>query len=936
MDHTNQKLQSNAPEPEPTPRLSPDSLLATKFLPPASSHEIIARPHLLALLNAGLHQRVILVSAAAGFGKTTLLANWVRSFAPGHPPVAWVSLDAGDNAPVQFWTYVLTALEQCHPGLSRLPFAALHETPRPSWQAMLTALINGLSRQNEHLVLVLDNYEEITEPSIQALLSSLFEHMPPTLCVVLATRTDPPFSLARLRAQAQIQELRAEQLRATSEELTTFLRNVMDLRLAEQDIQEVDARLRGWWAGMQLAALAWKGKVPPNDLLQALQGNQPALFEYLVQEVLNRQPAQVQTFLLRTSILRRLCNALCNAVLEQQDSQLFLEKLERANLFLNPLDEQRQWYAYHPLFAEALRAQLEQTSPTEVPGLHLRASRWYAAHQARGEAIQHALQAREWLWAALLMEQIPAQSIWSRLDDALLRSWMEQLPPEVVRERPRLCLALAQSLFWTAPPEVTESWAREARSAWTRTHQREEQTARAQGAHEPEAPPQLLGEIAALQATLVGFYHGDAGATRAFCQEALTHLEEQQWAARAQIAFAQARANIAQGYVERGALHLQAEWSRIKAEGDRTLESVYWREAILESLMAGKLHQAWQWNQQAIYALQTLEGHLPAQLCWPYTYQARILHEWNRLEEAQRLAEQAVQLGEQAETLAFLPFGYAVLLQLALSQGRLEEAKKASQQIEYVGRIMAAPYRIATWSCVEQMRFWLACGDLEQARRWVRDLQREEPLASPLARERQSVAFARLLLAEAQPEQALGLLLPLVEWAIATQRWDHVLEMWLLQTQAYQMLQRQQDALARLAQAVHLAAPEGYIRSFVDEGPSLAALLSQLRKQKPQAKDLPYLETLLRAFDQQPVPQPAQLEKEPSLSLRPLLDPLSAREQDVLHLLARGASNQDIAEALVVAPGTVKHHITHILSKLEATNRTQAVARARALGLLSQ
>jgi LuxR family maltose regulon positive regulatory protein len=256
--------------------------------------------------------------------------------------------------------------------------------------------------------------------------------------------------------------------------------------------------------------------------------------------------------------------------------------------------------------------------------------------------------------------------------------------------------------------------------------------------------------------------------------------------------------------------------------------------------------------------------------------------------------------------------------------------------MEYAWRIMPSPYRAAILSCVDQMRFWLACGDLERARRWVSDLEWEKPLVSPLARERQRVAFVRLLLAESQPERALHLLTPLVKRATATQRWNHVLEMWLLQTQAYQMLRRQRDALARLSQAVHLAAPEGYIRSFVDEGPSLAALLSQLRKQEHQEEDLPYLETLLRAFNQQPIPQPTHLEKEPSSRLRPLLDPLSAREQDVLHLLTRGASNQDIAEALVVAPGTVKHHITHILDKLEATNRTQAVARARALGLLSQ
>ncbi|GHO42049.1 hypothetical protein [Ktedonospora formicarum] len=260
MDHTNQESYGNVPEP--TSHASSGPLLVTKFLPPASSHEIIARPHLLALLNTGLHRRLILVSAAAGFVKTTLLASRASSFAPGHPPVAWVSLDASDNTPFQFWTYVLTALEQCQPGLSRLPFTSLHDALQPCYQVMLTDLINGLAQQSESLVLVLDNYEEITEPTIHAQLALLLEHLPPTLCVVLSTRTDPFFPLARLRAQGHILELRTAQLRATREEMTAFLRDVMKLRFSEQAIQDVDARIQGWWAGLQLTALAFKEQAP--------------------------------------------------------------------------------------------------------------------------------------------------------------------------------------------------------------------------------------------------------------------------------------------------------------------------------------------------------------------------------------------------------------------------------------------------------------------------------------------------------------------------------------------------------------------------------------------------------------------------------------------------------------------------------------------------
>lgn len=459
----------------------------------------------------------------------TLLAAWVRSFAPDTRPVAWVSLDAGDNIPVQFWAYVLTALESCRPGLCTLPFASLYEEPQPAWQAMLTALINRLAQCSERMLLVLDTYEAITEPTIHAQVSFLVEHLPPTVCVVLSTRADPPFSLARLRVQAQVQELRTEQLRFTREEETAFLCEAMHLHLSAQEIQEVEAHTQGWWAGLQLAALALRKEANPMDLLHELQGRQHEIREYLVHEVLQRQPAALQTFLLRTSLLSRLSASLCDTVLEHSGSQQALEELERTNLFLHRLDRQHHWYAYHPLFAEALCSQLEQTSPAEVPVLHLRASRWYASHHFIDEAIHHALDAQDWSRSADLIEHIPSQRIWSQLEHALVPIWIEQLPPSVVRTRPRLCLAYAQALFWVAPSGVVEDWLRAARVAWAEAHvQKKGQTKHVRQAPTSETPVHLLGEIAALQAVIAGFYDGDAGATRAFCQEALVFLSEQQ------------------------------------------------------------------------------------------------------------------------------------------------------------------------------------------------------------------------------------------------------------------------------------------------------------------------------------------------------------------------------------------------------------------------
>ena len=935
MGNKDDERLSNTSEPLPDTHSSFDYLLRTRFLVPLPSHTLIARPSLMASLNAGLQKRVILVSAAAGFGKTTLLSMWVRSFIPDHPPVAWITLDKGDNMPARFWAYVLTALEQCQPGLSTQPLTLLHEEP-PAWQSMLTALINALDQSHQQMVLVLDNYEAITEPLLHALISSLIEHLPPTVCFVLATRVDPPFSLARLRARGQIQELRTAQLRFTLEEAAVFLRDVMGLQCPEKEAQEVEARTEGWWAGLQLAALALQGRANPIDLLQELRGSQSSVLEYLVHEVLQQQPERVQSFLLRTSILGRLSASLCDAVLKQQGSSVLLEELVRSNLFLTPLDAQRHWYVYHPLFAEALRSHLKQIAPTDIPNLHLRASRWYAAQHAVSEAVQHALLAQAWPWTIELLEHIPSQSIWSQLRYALLPSWIERLPPEIIRSRPRLCLAEAQALFWTAPADVVKEWLQDAKSAWAALHGQEECAKGVEQARAPEAPSYLLGEIAALQAVITGSFDGDPGVTHVFCQEALTYLGKQKGGAGVQVVFAQALADVALGHFSSAIEKMLAGSALAQAEKDTATAYVLLTRAGWDITMGGRLHRAWELTQHSIQLVQRSDGSLPALVCWPYARQADILREWNRLEEARDLVEQAIQLSEQTETLSLLPLGYTILLRLSLSQGAMEAAAAAYEQMECAWRKMPSSYRFALYSCVDQVRFWLASGEVERARRWVKECEREEPLASPLAREQQKIAQARVHLADSQPDKTLYLLEPLAERAKVADRWYHVLEMWVLQALAYQMRHQQQEALDVLAQAVHFAAPEGYIRRFVDEGAPMFKLLTMLKQYEAQRGPTPYLDTLLSTFDQTSAIPPRHVNGSASLyAPQRMLDPLSKREHEVLQLIANGATNQGIAETLVLSIDTVRHHVSNILSKLEVTNRTQAVAKARTLGLFS-
>ncbi len=928
-------------------------LLTTKFyVPAAAPRTLITRPRLSALLDKSLTYPLTLVSAPAGFGKTTLLSTWARSLPARHLQVAWISLDEEDNDPWLFWIYVLTALDLQHPRLFQPLLKHLQSEYPPPIKSLISALINRLAESKDHFVLILDDYQLITKEQIHTTLAYLIEHLPVQLRIILATRVDPPLPLPRLRSRHLAWEIRTDQLRCTTEETSALFKQVMGIQLPDQTIEQVTAHTEGWLVGLQLLVLSLPEQANPVTLLQEVSGKQRYILDFLTEEVLQRQPQDVQTFLLFTSILERLSAPLCDAILEQTDSQQMLQWLERANLFVVSLDNKRQWYRYHTLFAEALRHQLENTYADIVPLLHYRASLWYAKHDQTSQAILHALHAKEWLWAADLIEhkslQLMAFTLGPREHELVtLQYWLEQLPVDVVGSRPRLCLACVVLLYMVAPRSMLNGWLDTAEATLTTslTRQNDEDSSDPmlvlQSRQEQE---NLLGEVIAWRAALrLGTKDEEVSFT--LCQRALSLLSAGNTISRAQVANFQIHiyytsvANDIVAAIESGLHGIMSA----KTANHTALALNIIGTTTCAMIAAGRLHEVHQLTQQARHLSKKPDGLLIPEASWPLALQAEVLREWNELDRAFSLIQEVISLSKNTQSpvlLSNLFYGYAVLLRIYLSCSKLETAYSAFQEIERISTSLnqlVYLYLCSPFTTVDQVRLWLACGELDRATRWAKELDLKERHGTPFTHEREEVARIRVLLAQAQPDVALQRLGSVLQRATTGQRWGHVIEIRLLQALAYQMCQEETQALVALSEAVRLAEPEGYIRSFVDEGLPMAALLSRLRGEQHKQRPTPYLDTLLTAFPQRSKRDKHSLpQAEMPTKTQPLLDLLSEREREVLWLLAQGTSNQEIAQELVITIDTVKRHISHIFSKLGVNNRIQAVRQAQKLDLLDK
>ena len=931
------------------PQAPKQQLLATKLFMPVSLGTLISRPRLHALLDKALEHPFTLVSAPAGFGKTTLLSTWAQALAADTLRVCWLSLDEEDNDPYLFWTYVLSALQTQDPQHFVPLLTQLQSPSPPPLKSLLTQLTNLLVESNHRFVLILDDYHLITEEQVHTTLASLVEHLPAQLCLILATRADPPLPIPVLRAKQQAWEIRTEQLRCTPEETRAFFQQVVGIQLPDQTIQEVRGRTEGWLVGLQLLGLSLPEHVDPLTLLQQVSGEQRYILDYLTEVVLQKQTQEVQRFLLCTSILERLNASLCDAVMEQTGSQAMLGHLERANLFVVSLDSKRQWYRYHGLFAQALRYQLERRHADLVPVLHMRASQWYAQHQQTTQAILHAFEANEWHWVADLIEGVYHSLVsftWGADRHTLfqLREWVEQLPAEILACRPHFCLACVHLLWPITPHALLFTWLDLAEMALETTLKEQQSVQSSQGDLSSQEQRDQFGQVLTLRIYLHS-YTENGPATLVLGEQALALLSPDNAAFRAIVAIGKSiaycssstndvAAAIAYGY--------QAILLTQEARQPAVTFSMITVTAF-NLIMAGRLHEVERLVQQFLL-LQTLSGsyRLP-EVGWIMFCQAEILRERNDLASAHALATEAIALCEQSVALASLSVlcrGYVILIRVCLSHGDMDDACTFLQRTEQIGQSMNQQVYQCVHSCftiIDQVRLWLACGDLDRATRWAKQLEVMPPLLTSFARERQDVAHARILLAHDQPTAALQRLEPALQRATAGQRWGHVLEIHLLQALAYQKLHKEPQVLAALSESVHLGEPEGYIRSFVEEGAAMAELLCKLREKQGKVGPTPYLDQVLAAFpkpSQTPASQAKSMAKQ--TTVQSLLEPLSERERQVLQLLAQGRSNQQIAQELVIALDTVKRHVSHILSKLGVTNRVQAVKQAHDLGLLDE
>lgn len=899
----------NGRVPDNQPASSP--LLQTKLYRPASRPGAVPRLELIARLNATVSgdpaaftTRLTLISAPAGFGKTTLVAQWLAQL----PEVtqAWLSLDDSDNDPVRFLSYLATALQPVT-GDSGATITRLLLTPRPeAYETVLTLLINDMGQAGRPIVLTLEDYHVIAAAAVHQIVAYLLDHLPGLLHIVVITRSDPPLPLSRLRAHGDLIEIRERDLRFSLVETRQYFRQIRGLSLTNEEEAALRDHTEGWVAGLQLAALSMQDRADLAGFVTTFTGSNRYIFDYLTDEVLERRPQGTKDFLLQTSILARMCGPLCDAVTGRTGGDAVLRRLDEANLFLIPLDAERTWYRYHHLFAEVLRQRLHLEQPDLVPELHRRARAWLEEQGLIYEAVTHALEGRDYEAAAEVIEAATGPLLHKGASASVLR-WLDAMPETIVYARPRLSLARGWTFQWgpQVDPVQAENWAQHA-----------EATASAAGALDAD----LTGQSAALR-SMVAATDGRTAFSRELAQTALANLPgDSPW--RSAITFTLGTTYLDDGDVGTASGYLSDAVRLSEADG---VDYIHMAAASFLGdiqVWQGRLGRAAQAYEQVLsWTLPgvPLKGGVMAR-----GGLAGVLCERNQLAEAQAHLREGLDIVNQVGGAWAAHVLLCVQSRIDVAQGRWAEALDALEQSYRMGRRNNVAL-VATRARALHARLQLAQGDRAAAESWANEsnLDPDDPTAGQTGwRELEYLALAAVFEAQGQAAEALRLLARLLDAAETQKRFGNAIAIRVQQAVALWRQGAGTAALDTLVKALATAEPEAYCRVFAGEGRPMVEMLRQIRERGLFANYTGRLLSVMAAED-------VARRREAALP-----EPLSPRELDVLHLAAAGASNKAIAQQLVISLPTVKKHIGNILVKLDATNRGQAVARARELGLL--
>ncbi len=881
----------------------PAPILATKLYVPAPRPDTVPRPRLIEQLNQGLSSghKLTLVSASAGFGKTTLVSEWV---AQSGLPVAWLSLDDGDNDPARFISYLIAALQNIKEGIGESLLVALYSPQPLQIETILTTLLNEISTLPENFLLVLDDYHLIDSQGVDQSLAFLIEHQPQQMHLVIATREDPSLPLARLRALNQYNELRAADLRFTPVEAAEFLNRNMGLNLSEEDIATLDKRTEGWIAGLQLAALSMRGYKDAADFIQSFTGSHRFVMDYLLEEVLQQQPENIQSFLLRTSILDRMCGPLCDTILLDSSvpAQKTLEYLEHANLFIVPLDNDRRWYRYHHLFMDLLRKRLGQSlGSEEIAQLHIRASEWYENNDLMLDAFRHAAAANDVERAIRLMES-RKMPVHRRGTATTILGWLESLPKTVLDAKPALWWGQAAMLLVIGQITGVEEKLQATEAALTSTALSD--------AVSDDATRDLIGKIAAARANVA---QAQTQTETIFMQarRALEYLHPNNLADRSMAVRSLGFAYYLQrDLVEAGHAYTEA-YSLARAAGDDI-------DATIALIRLGQLQEeksqlhlaAETYNQ----TMKMVDVYSPYNAPLVFLGLARIHYEWNDLNAAEQYGEQSFRLAQQYDQVVDrLILSEMFLARLKLARGDAVSAAEILSQVEQNAHQRDYTFR-APYIAYDKAFVLIRQGNTDAA------LQLAQQNNLPLMQ-------ARALIARGNPAEALAVLEPLRHEAESKEWVYRLLMVMTLQSIALYTNGEKEKAMELLDEVLSRAEPEGFIRLFVDEGPRMAELLATAAAQGIRPD---YANKLLAAF---PKSTEIILQSKITNQKSKMIEPLSERELEVLKLLRSELSGPEIAERLIVSLNTLRTHTKNIFNKLGVNNRRAAVRRAQELDL---